>query len=485
MANGIPCVGELAIRLIVFGKFFAFTIAQNRNCLQRDSAKNKMAFREGIGVRHIAIIGSGPAGYYTAEAAQKQWGDDVRVDIFDMLPVPYGLIRTGVAPDHQSITAVYRRYETTALSENVRFLGNVMVGRDVSIAELQDLYDAVVLATGAPHDKKAGLPGEDLSNVFGSAAFVGWYNGHPDFAALGPDFSGKNAVVIGNGNVALDVARILAKTRAEFAGSDIVAHAIDALDAAKTEQITILGRRGPHQIAMTPKELGELGHLARACPRVEAADLPELGEDALLEPGQRKSVTHLRSFAAIPEVHREDKTVDLEFDFFAAPKAILGEGRPTGVEVERTRLDGNRAVGTGETYVVPADIVIICIGYQTSPIEGVPFEESAGRFANVDGRILPGLYCVGWARRGPSGTIGTNKPDGFSIIDRIAEDFGSGGRKQGGAGFDALATARGLKLVSFTDWKKIEEAETARAREDAPREKFVRLDDMIGAAGKG
>jgi adrenodoxin-NADP+ reductase len=436
-------------------------------------------------VRHIAIIGSGPAGYYTAEAAQKLWGDEVRVDIFDMLPVPYGLIRTGVAPDHQSIKAVYRRYETTSLSDNVRFIGNVMVGKDVSVAELQELYDAVVLATGAPHDKKVGLPGEDLGNVFGSAAFVGWYNGHPDFADLGPDFSGKNAVVIGNGNVALDVARILAKTREEFAGSDIVVHALDALEGAKTEQITILGRRGPHQIAMTPKELGELGHLHRACPRLDPADLPELGEDALLEPGQRKSVTHLRSFAAIPEEHRADKAIDMEFDFFAAPKAILGEDRVTGVEVERTRLDGTRAVGTGETYVVPADLVVICIGYQTSPIAGVPYEESAGRFANLDGRILPGLYCVGWARRGPSGTIGTNKPDGFSIIGVIAEDIGTGSRKQGGAGFDALAQARGLKVVGFTDWKKIEEAENTRARDGSPREKFVRVAEMIGAAGKG
>ena len=440
-------------------------------------------------MRQIAIIGSGPAGYYTAEAAQKLWGEEVRVDIFDMLPVPYGLIRTGVAPDHQSIKAVYRRYEGTSLSENVRFLGNVMVGRDVSVAELQELYDAVVLATGAPHDKKVGLPGEDLGNVFGSAAFVGWYNGHPDFADLGPDFSGRNAVVIGNGNVALDVARILAKTREEFAGSDIVVHALDALEGAKTNQITVLGRRGPHQIAMTPKELGELGHLSRACPRVDSADLPEEGEDALLEPGQRKSVNHLRSFAAIPEEHRADKLIDLEFDFFAAPKAILGEDRVTGVEVERTRLDGSRAVGTGETYVVPADLVVICIGYQTSPIAGVPFEESAGRFANVDGRILPGLYCVGWARRGPSGTIGTNKPDGFSIIGVIAEDIDSsasgGARKAGGEGFDALAKARGLNVVSFSDWKKIEEAENARARDGAPREKFVRVEEMIGAAGKG
>jgi adrenodoxin-NADP+ reductase len=440
-------------------------------------------------VRHIAIIGSGPAGYYTAEAAQKLWGEEVRVDIFDMLPVPYGLIRTGVAPDHQSIKAVYRRYETTALSDNVRFIGNVMIGSDISIAELQDLYDAVVLATGAPHDKPVGMPGEDLGNVFGSAAFVGWYNGHPNFAELNPDLSGKNAVVIGNGNVALDVARILAKTRDEFAGSDIVAHALDALDAANTRKITVLGRRGPHQIAMTPKELGELGHLARTSPRVDPADLPDLGEDALLEPGQRKSVTHLRGFAAIAEAERADKTIDLEFDFFASPKALLGENQAgegvTGVEVERTRLEQGRAVGTGETYVVPADIVVICIGYQTSPIAGVPYEESAGRFANLDGRILPGLYCVGWARRGPSGTIGTNKPDGFSIIGVIAEDIGGGARKAGGVGFDALATDRGLQVVSFSDWKKIEEAENARAREGAPREKFVRVEEMIGAVGKG
>ncbi|MDB5724243.1 MAG: FAD-dependent pyridine nucleotide-disulfide oxidoreductase [Novosphingobium sp.] len=433
-------------------------------------------------MRHIAIIGSGPAGYYTAEAAQKLWGQEVSIDIFDRLPVPYGLIRTGVAPDHQSIKAVARRYEAVALSDNVRFIGNVTIGQDISIAELVDLYDAVVLATGAPHDKPSGLPGEDLGNVFGSAAFVGWYNGHPQFAALDPDLSGKTAVVIGNGNVALDVARILAKTRAEFDGSDIVGHAIDILDTSKLERIVILGRRGPHQIAMTPKELGELGHLSRARPRVNPADLPDLGEDALLEPGQRKSVTHLRSFAAAADPDGPAKTIDLEFDFFAAPKAILGQDRVEGVEIERTRLEGGKAIGTGETYTVPASIVVVCIGYQTSPIAGVPFEESAGRFANTEGRILPGLYCVGWARRGPSGTIGTNRPDGFSVVERIAEDIGDGQDKQGGAGFDVLAAERKLSIVRFRDWKKIEEAETGRARDGSPREKFVDIAAMIAAS---
>ncbi len=434
-------------------------------------------------MRHIAIIGSGPAGYYTAEAAQKQWGDDVRVDIFDMLPVPYGLIRTGVAPDHQSIKGVSRRYEATALSDNVRFVGNVKVGRDVTIQELQDLYDAVVLATGAPHDRKLDLPGEELPGVHGSAAFVGWYNGHPQFATLDPDLSGDTAVVIGMGNVALDVARILSKTRAEFDGSDIVAHALDVLDTSKLRRIVVLGRRGPHQIMMTPKELGELSHLSRAAPRVDPQDLPDAGEDALLEPGMRKSVHHLRSFAAIPESHYADTQIEIEFDFFASPKAILGTDKVEGIEVERTTVEAGRAVGTGETYVIPASMVVCCIGYQTSRIPDVPFDERAGRFANDEGRILPGLYCVGWARRGPSGTIGTNRPDGFGIIEKINEDIGGGAGKQGRAGFDALAQARGLEVVTFRDWKKIEAAEEERAREGAPREKFVHVDDMIAARG--
>lgn len=437
-------------------------------------------------MRHIAIIGSGPAGYYTAEAAQKQWGDDVRIDIFDMLPVPYGLIRTGVAPDHQSIKAVSRRYEHTALSDNVRFVGNVKVGKDISVAELRGLYDAVVLATGAPRDRPLDLPGDNLRNVFGSAAFVGWYNGHPEFAALAPDLSGKTAVVIGMGNVALDVARLLAKTPDEFAGSDIVAHALDALARSNIRRIVILGRRGPHQIMMTPKELGELGHLTRARPRVAPTDLPAESEDALLEPGLRKSVAHLRSFAA-PTPAEPARQIKIEFQFYAAPRALLGEGQVEAIEVEKTEVEAGRAVGTGEFCEIATDLVVSCIGYRTSPIPGVPFDERAGRFANDEGRILPGLYCVGWARRGPSGTIGTNRPDGFSVVERIMEDQAAGalgpGGKQGRPGFDALAEARGLDIVTFRDWKRIEEAEAARARAGAPREKFVDIADMIRARG--
>ena len=433
-------------------------------------------------MRHVAVIGSGPAGYYSAEALQKHYGADVMIDVIDRMPVPYGLIRFGVAPDHQSIKAVAKRYEKTALSDNVRFVGNVTVGQDVSIDELLSLYDAVILATGAPLDRPAGIEGEDLPGVVGSAAFVGWYNGHPDFADLSPPLDGKTAAVIGNGNVALDVARILSKTREEFAGSDIVGHALDALQTSSIRDIYLLGRRGPHQIAMTPKELGELAHLSNAAPEVEVEDFPPELDDALLEPGQRKSVTILREF---PAVDPAGKAKTIHFDFFAKPVRIEGDGKVERLIVERTMLDEHgHAAGTGETYEIPCDLIVTCIGYRTPPIEGVPYEADRGRFANSEGRIAPGLYCVGWARRGPSGTIGTNRPDGIGVAELIAADFGSPlGRKEGRPGLDALLAGRGVDIVTFRDWQKIEAAEIERARDGSPREKFTAIADMLEQAG--
>jgi len=430
-------------------------------------------------MRHIAIIGSGPAGYYTAEACQKQFGDDVRIDIIDRLPVPFGLIRSGVAPDHQSIKAVSRRYEAVALSDNVRFVGKLGIGTDVTIPELLSLYDAVILATGAPSDRPLGVPGDDLPGVIGSAAFVGWYNGHPDFAELAPDIDGRDIAIIGNGNVALDCARILAKSAAEFEGSDIVGHAYDRLAGAQPRSITILGRRGPQQIAMTPKELGELGHLARASVHVDPADLPPAETDAVLEPGQRKSVALLREFA---DPHAE-KAVPVRFVFYVQSVRVEGAGNAERLVVQRTQLGANgEAVGTGETHDVPADLIISCIGYRTPPIPDVPYDEARGRFANVEGRIKPGLYCVGWARRGPTGTIGTNKPDGFMIAEEIARDQPEAADKPGRAGLDALIAERGLEIVTFADWRKIDLAEIERARSGAPREKFVRVEDMVAAS---
>jgi ferredoxin--NADP+ reductase len=434
-------------------------------------------------MRHFAVVGSGPAGFYTAEALGKAYADKARVDVLDRYPVPYGLIRFGVAPDHQSLKAVSKRYDKVAESAGVDFIGNVTIGRDVSIAELLDLYDAVILATGAPHDRKLGISGEDLPGVIGSAEFVGWYNGHPEFADLDPPLGGTHAAVIGNGNVALDCARILSKTRHEFEGSDIVGHALEALDHSAIRTVTLLGRRGPHQIAMTPKELGELGHLEAASPQVDIADFPPVEADDALEPGHRKSITILREFAAVAPDPAKPKR--MLFDFFARPVRIEGEGKAERIIVERTELDEKGAArGTGETYEVPASLIITAIGYSTSPIPDVPFE--GGKFVNDHGRIADRLYAVGWARRGPTGTIGTNRPDGYEVADQVvaAMEPGSSAEREGAAGLKRLLESRGVMPTDYDDWRKIEETEVARARPGSPREKFVRVDEWLRTAGR-
>ena len=436
-------------------------------------------------MRHFAIVGSGPAGFYTAEALEKAYGDKARIDILDRYPVPYGLIRFGVAPDHQSLKAVSKRYDKVAESDGVDFIGNVTVGRDVSVEELVDLYDAVILAIGAPHDRKLGIPGEDLPGVVGSAEFVGWYNGHPDFTDLDPPLAGAHAAVIGNGNVALDCARILSKTRHEFEGSDIVGHALDALDRSGIRTITILGRRGPHQIAMTPKELGELGHLEGASPVVDVADFPPLEADDALEPGHRKSITILREFAATePDSAKPKRMV---FDFFAKPVAIEGDGKAERVIVERTELDEKGAArGTGETYQLPASLVVTAIGYSSPRIEGVPYDERGGKFLNDGGLIGERLYAVGWARRGPTGTIGTNRPDGYEVAELVAAEMppGSGGDRAGAEALKRLLDKRGVLSTDYDDWRKIEQTEAGRARPGSPREKFVRHEEWLGVLGR-
>jgi len=435
-------------------------------------------------MRHFAIVGSGPAGFYTAEALAKAYGDKARIDILDRYPVPYGLIRFGVAPDHQSLKAVSKRYDQVAEGGTVEFVGNVAVGKDVSAEDLRGLYDAVILAIGAPHDRNLGIPGEDLPGVVGSAEFVGWYNGHPDFTDLDPPLDGTHVAVVGNGNVALDCARILSKNRHEFEGSDIVGHALDALDGSAVQTVTILGRRGPHQISMTPKELGELGHLEVATPVVDAADFPPVEADDALEPGHRKSITILRDFAAAGADASKPKRI--VFDFFAKPLRIEGNGKAERLIVERTELDESGAArGTGETYEVPASLIVTSIGYQTPRIDGVPYDERGGKFANEQGKIADGLYAVGWARRGPTGTIGTNRPDGYEVAEQIAAVMapGSDGEKAGGEGLNALLAERGIKPTCFDDWRTIEAAEVAAARPGSPREKLVRHEDWLKVLG--
>jgi adrenodoxin-NADP+ reductase len=427
----------------------------------------------------VAIIGSGPAGFYTAEALLKH-RSDAQIDIIDKLPTPFGLIRAGVAPDHQSIKAVTRRYEETATSGDIAFFGNVEIGDAISIDALRQLYHAVVLATGAPADRKLGVPGDDLPGVYGAAQFVGWYNGHPDFAWLNPDLQTKRAIVVGNGNVAVDVARVLTKTPAEMGNSDLARHAGNLIHASPIEEVVIAGRRGPYQVSFTPKELGEMGELERAIALVDAAQLPDAAGDVALDGGMRKVMTHLRHFATRD---RSEKPVAIRFQFFWRPLEVLGSGKVEAMRFMKTRLEGDAAVDTGETIEVPCGLVIPCIGYRTRRIAGVPFDNDRGRFANIDGVIEPGLYCVGWARRGPTGTIGTNKPDGAMLAETIIAQAHPDLRL-GRDGLQRLITANDLYVVTYAGWKAIEAAEVARAKPGAPREKFAHVTEMIEATKK-
>jgi adrenodoxin-NADP+ reductase len=422
----------------------------------------------------VAIIGSGPAGFYTAEALLKH-RPDAQIDIIDKLPTPFGLIRAGVAPDHQSIKAVTRRYEDTATGGDVAFFGNVEIGDAISIEALRQLYHAVVLATGAPADRKLGVPGDDLPGVYGAAQFVGWYNGHPDFAWLNPDLQTKRAIVVGNGNVAVDVARVLTKTAAEMATSDLARHAANLIHASPLEEVLIAGRRGPYQVSFTPKELGEMGELERAVALADASQFPDAAGDAALEGGLRKVVTHLRSFTTHA---RTEKPVAIRFAFFLRPLEVLGHSKVEGLRFMKTQLEGDAAVDTGETLDVECGLVIPCIGYRTRRIAGVPFDNEKGRFANDGGVIEPGLYCVGWARRGPTGTIGTNKPDGAMLAETIIAQA-SDDPRLGRDGLQRLIATNDLYVVSYAGWKAIEAAEVARAKPGAPREKFATIPEMI------
>ncbi|WP_281300397.1 MULTISPECIES: FAD-dependent oxidoreductase [unclassified Iodidimonas] len=453
--------------------------------------------------RQIAIIGSGPGGFYTAQALLDQTdkaqradpaSPGIRIDVIDSLPTPYGLIRAGVAPDHQSIKQITGRFDETAKDDRVRFIGHLCVGRDISLDQLLALYDAVVLATGAGKDRPLGLPGENLKGVYGSAAIVGWYNAHPDYADLDPVGEGTAMAVIGNGNVAIDIARIFAKTRDELAQSDIALKAERSLAAMPMHDIHILGRRGPAQAKFTIKEVRELGALSHAIPVVDPADLPSLTEEQALPPGQRKVLATLREFSEIAEADALAADVRVHFHFHARPVEILGndQGRVRALRLERTRIEAGAVRGTGRFFELPCALVISCIGYQSSPIKGAVFDARSGRFVNDAGLIRPGLYATGWARRGPTGTIGSNKPDGAEIAARILAETSPRDKpqpsgpdhpptKSGGAALDAYIAAHGLQVVSFEDWLKIDAREKEAARGDHPRLKFARLQDMLDA----
>jgi ferredoxin/flavodoxin---NADP+ reductase len=446
----------------------------------------------------VAVVGSGPAGFYAAGALLAA-EPPAEVDLIERLPTPWGLVRLGVAPDHPNIKAVSRAFEKIALRPGFRFFGNVEVGRDVSHDELASLYDAVVYAVGTQTDRRLGIPGEDLRGSWAATEFVAWYNGHPDFQHLEFDLSGERAVVIGNGNVALDVARMLALTEEELATTDTTDAAIEAILGSGLREILVLGRRGPVQASWTPVEVGEMGELAGADVIVDPADLEfdEASEAQLAAAGQveRRNIEHLRKYAV-----REPagKPRQVRFVFRTSPVAILGDERVEAIEVVRNELVADesgriRAVPTDERETMPCSVVFRSVGYRAVALPGVPFDEQAGTIANdrgrvldADGRPLPGVYCAGWIKRGPSGVIGTNKKDATETVQLLLEDAREGRLPASAGSLDELLAGRGVEAVHYPGWEAIDVVERARGEPlGRPRLKLCSWDELLAAARGG
>jgi ferredoxin--NADP+ reductase len=440
------------------------------------------------------VVGSGPAGFYAVGALLASEEPRFEVDLIERLPTPWGLVRLGVAPDHPNIKAVSRAFEKIARTDGFRFLGNVEVGRDLTHDELVAHYAAVVYAFGAQTDRRLGIPGEDLPGSWPATAFVAWYNGHPDFQDLEFDLSHERAVVVGNGNVALDVARMLALTPDELAPTDTTDAAVDAINAAGVKEILVLGRRGPVQAAWTPVEVGELADLAGADVLVDPAQL-ELDDasEAELEAAPqtvKRNLDHLRSYA---ERLPEGKPKAIRLRFLVSPVAILGDDRVEAIELVRNELVDGRAIPTGEHETVPCGIVFRSVGYRGTPIEGVPFDPESctvpnreGRVVGEDGAPLRGVYCAGWIKRGPSGVIGTNKKDATETIELLVADAGSAKLGPGGdaAAVDALLEERGVRVVTQDGWEAIDVAErSAGEPHGRPRVKLSEWDALLEAAG--
>ena len=441
----------------------------------------------------IAIIGSGPAGFYAAEALLKRTDTPVDVDLFDRLPTPYGLVRGGVAPDHQNIKAVTRVFASTAARPTFRFLGNVQLGRDVFVEELRRHYHQIVYATGNETDRRLGVPGEGIWRCTPASVFVGWYNGHPDYRHAKFDLSVRRVAVVGNGNVAVDVARILLRTRAELERTDMAAHALEALRESQVREVWLLGRRGPAQAAFTPAELKELGELEEADPIVDPADL------AGTDPEAGGNLAILRSFAGRRQRPGAKK---LHLRFLVSPTEVRADpaGGVAGLALEKNRLEtrpdgGVVARGTGEIEVLEVDMVLPAIGYAAERIAGVPYDEKARTIANEDGRVVdpvrrtvvPNEYVVGWARSGPQGLIGEHKRASAHVVAHmVADGAGLGARAlPPREAIDDLLRGRGVRLVSFRDWKELDEVEVARgARRGAPRDKIVDVEAMLKILSK-
>ncbi|MGH2923222.1 MAG: FAD-dependent oxidoreductase, partial [Solirubrobacterales bacterium] len=446
----------------------------------------------------VAIVGAGPAGAFAADRLLERHGE-VEIDLFERLPTPWGLLRAGVAPDHQEIKRLDDTFDRGTLGRGCRFFGNVEVGVDISHSELMRHYTAVIYATGAQTDKSLGIPGEELPGSWAATEFVAWYNGHPDYRGLEFDLSAPRAVVIGNGNVAADVTRILTLGADELARTDVADHALAALRRSRIEEVVVLGRRGPAQAAFTSAELRELGRLDGVDLQVDPAEveLDPLSREWLADDGTftaRKNVELLREFAAAKPRTGAGRRIVLRF--LASPVEIRGPGRVESIAVGRNELvrtdDGAirpRAVD-GEPETIECGLVLRSVGYRAVPLPEVPFDEKSfvlpnerGRVLAPDGGPLPGVYAVGWIKRGPTGILGTNKRDAEETVGRLAEDLASGAlpspSRGGREGIDAVLAERKPELVTADGWRVIDAQEVRTGRDERrPRVKLASRDEL-------
>ena len=450
----------------------------------------------------VAIVGAGPAGAFAASCLLRA-GGDAEIDLYERLPTPWGLLRAGVAPDHQEIKRLQDTFERDTLGRGCRLFGNVEVGVDVSHAELMRHYTAVIYATGAQTDKSLGIPGEDLPGSWPATEFVAWYNGHPDYREAEFDLSARRAVVIGNGNVAADVVRVLTLDPRELERTDIADHALEALHASRIEEVVVLGRRGPAQAAFTSAELRELGNLEGVDLRVdpEVAELDPVSREWLAAEGTftaRKNVELLRAFAARPS--RVDARRRIELRFLRSPVAIRGAGTVEAIDVARNEIVRDeegwlraRAVGD-DVETIECGLVLRSVGYRAVPLPDVPFDERRfvlpnehGRVLAGDGEPLPGVYAVGWIKRGPTGILGTNKRDAEETINCLVEDLRAGALPEPpepGA-VDALLAERAPGLVTVDGWRAIDGHELERGRgAERPRVKLASREELLAAAAQ-
>lgn len=450
----------------------------------------------------IAIIGSGPSGFYAAEHLLQQ-SAGVEIDQFDRLPTPFGLVRGGVAPDHQKIKSVTRIYEKIAADPAFRFFGHVHVGRDLTRDDLLRHYHAVIYAVGAETDRALGVPGEDLAGSHAATEFVGWYNGHPDYRDRAFDLSQRSVAVIGMGNVAIDVVRILARTPEELHGTDIAAHALAALRHSQVRDIYMIGRRGPVQAAFTNPEIREFGELAGADVEVRAEELllDDASQAALASGEERAAVKNLQTLRLLAAKPGSGKPRTVHLRFLRSPVALTGHGRVEQVVLGENRLVAGthgevKAEATGNTEILAAGLAFRSVGYLGTGVPGAPFDPRRGVIPNESGRVLTapgaiarGEYAVGWIKRGPSGVIGTNKPDAVESTDLLLADATAGRLntpvEPDRVSVERLLASRGVRVVDWAGWQRLDALEKAHgAAQGRPRLKFTRVEEMLAALGR-